>query len=834
MLKENELIGAMTIFRQEVRPFTNKQIDLVKNFAKQAIIAIENARLLKELRQRTDDLVESLEQQTATNEILVSLSGSLTDTKPVFDAIVRNLLRLFGTRYATVQLLHDGMLHMAALDGAPGFEKLAASYPQPLNDRGVNGRAILTNQVVQIAPIVGNPASPPFTEQSARDFGYNAIISAPMVLEGKVIGAIGTARREPRLFDDKQVALIKAFANQAVIAIANTRLLAELRESLDRQTATSEVLQVISSSAGELQPVFEAMLEKATRICGAKFGNLLLYESDTIRRVAVYGAPTEWAAQQIGATLRFGPTSPLNRVFRTKQPVQFVDVAAEQTYIDRLPEVVSLVEGAGARTVLHVPMLKDNEVIGIIAIYRQEVRPFSDKQVELLTNFARQAVIAIENARLLDELRERTTELVRSVEELRALGDVSQAVNSTVDLETVLTTIVAKATQLSSTEAGAIYVFDDASQEFRLHTTYGMDDRVVDEIRDRHIRIGETAIGEAAKQRIPIQVPDVQNNPSQLVLDIIVRAGFRALLIVPLLGVDRIVGALVVRRRRPGEFPKRIVDLLQTFADQSVLAIQNARLFTEIDEKSRQLEIASQHKSQFLANMSHELRTPLNAILGYTELILDNIYGETPEKMREVLERLQANGKHLLGLINDVLDLSKIEAGQLTLSLADYSLRDVVHTVFTAVESLATNKKLTLVTDVAPNLPIAHGDERRLAQVLLNLVGNAIKFTDTGEVAINAAEADGSFTVTVHDTGPGIAPSDQEKIFGEFQQADNAATKRKGGTGLGLSIAKRIIEMHGGRIWVESEIGKGSTFAFTIPVRVNRPVTSHEQVHPGG
>src|SRR5262249_5585193 len=362
-------------------------------------------------------------------------------------------------------------------------------------------------------------------------------------------------------------------------------------------------------------------------------------------------------------------------------------------------------------------------------------------------------------------------------------------------------------------------------QEFRLHATYGMDDKVVDEIRDRHIRLGETAIGEAAQRRLPIQIPDVQNDPSQFVLDIIVRAGFRALLIVPLLGADRIVGALVLRRRRPGEFPKRIVDLLQTFADQSVLAIQNARLFTEIDEKSRQLEIASQHKSQFLANMSHELRTPLNAILGYTELILDNIYGETPEKMREVLDRLQANGKHLLGLINDVLDLSKIEAGQLTLDLADYSIKDVVDTVVSAVESLASGKRLALTTDVGQNLPIGHGDGRRLAKVLLNLVGNAIKFTDKGEVAIKATAKNGSFTVAVRDTGPGIAPSDQYKIFEEFQQADNSATKRKGGTGLGLSIAKRIIGMHGGRIWVESDVGKGSTFAFTIPVKVERQVS---------
>ena len=283
-----------------------------------------------------------------------------------------------------------------------------------------------------------------------------------------------------------------------------------------------------------------------------------------------------------------------------------------------------------------------------------------------------------------------------------------------------------------------------------------------------------------------------------------------------------------------GEARGSVVCVIRDVTDRKLDEEEIRNLNASLEHRNREVEKANRLKSNFLATMSHELRTPLNAILGYTELILDNIYGETPEKMREVLDRLQANGKHLLGLINDVLDLSKIEAGQLTLSLADYSLKDVVHTVFTGVESLATGKKLKLTTDVAQNLPIGHGDERRLAQVLLNLVGNAIKFTDTGEVAIKAAAANGSFTVTVHDSGPGIEPSDQEKIFGEFQQADNAATKRKGGTGLGLSIAKRIIEMHGGRIWVESEIGKGSTFAFTIPVQVNRPVTSHEQVHPGG
>jgi signal transduction histidine kinase len=350
-----------------------------------------------------------------------------------------------------------------------------------------------------------------------------------------------------------------------------------------------------------------------------------------------------------------------------------------------------------------------------------------------------------------------------------------------------------------------------------------MDDDLIAAINEHHADISE-AIAHSSEQRVPEQIADLRSEVSSPVNDIIVGAGYRARLLIPLLGADRIVGALVVRRKAPGEFSKSTVDLLQTFAAQSVLAIQNAHLFSEIGEKGRQLELASQHKSQFLANMSHELRTPLNAILGYTELILDDIYGETPEKMRGVLDRVQRNGKHLLGLINDVLDLSKIEAGQLSLSLADYSLKDVVHSVFSAVESLATEKKLALKVDVPPDLPSGHGDERRLTQVLLNLVGNAIKFTDKGEVAIRAAASNGSYTLSVRDTGPGIAEADQKKIFEEFQQADSSATKKKGGTGLGLSIARRIIEMHGGRIWVDSKIGEGSVFSVEIPVSVEQQV----------
>ena len=416
----------------------------------------------------------------------------------------------------------------------------------------------------------------------------------------------------------------------------------------------------------------------------------------------------------------------------------------------------------------------------------------------------------------------RTAELASSVEELRALGEVSQAVNSTLDLETVLATIVAKAVQLSSTDAGAIYVLDEAGREFEIRATHGMTEAMIAALRDQRLSVSERTIAPAVTQRVPVQIPDLLNETLTPTLEIVVRAGYRALLIVPLLRPDRIVGVLVVRRKLPGDFPANIVGLLETFAAQSVLALQNARLFHEIEEKGRELEIASRHKSQFLANMSHELRTPLNAILGYTELILDNIYGEISEKVRGVLDRVQSNGRHLLGLINDVLDLAKIEAGQLTLSLTDYSLQNVIDTVFVAVESLATEKQLALSVEIPPNLPNGHGDERRLSQVLLNLVGNAIKFTDAGEVAIKASAANGSFTVAVRDTGPGISQIDQTKIFEEFQQADSSSTRQKGGTGLGLSIAKKIVEMHGGRLWVESAVGRGSTFFMAVPVNVQR------------
>ena len=416
----------------------------------------------------------------------------------------------------------------------------------------------------------------------------------------------------------------------------------------------------------------------------------------------------------------------------------------------------------------------------------------------------------------------RTRELAQSVEELKALGEVSQAVSSTLDLETVLTSIVRHAVQLSKTDAGTIYEYDEVEGVFVPRINYGAHTDLIEALRKSRLRVGDrTVIGQAAVKRTPVQIPDLTEAPDYP-LPYVQQAGYLALLALPLLREDRLIGGLVVRRKAAGEFPAPVLDLLQTFASHSVLAIQNARLFREIEQKGRELESANQHKSEFLANMSHELRTPLNAILGYTELILDNIYGVVPEKIQEVLERLEKNGRHLLNLINDVLDLSKIEAGRLTLSLDEYSMEEVVQTVSTSVEALVAEKDLELKVEVPKDLTIGKGDEQRIAQVMLNLVGNAIKFTDEGEVKIEVNVANETFLVSVHDSGPGIAEADQHKIFDEFQQADGSSTREKGGTGLGLSISKKIIDMHGGRIWVESTLGRGSIFRFTLPIRVEK------------
>ena len=459
--------------------------------------------------------------------------------------------------------------------------------------------------------------------------------------------------------------------------------------------------------------------------------------------------------------------------------------------------------------------------IGVITIRRTEVKPFTDKQVALLETFADQAVIAIENVRLLQELQERTRELVRSVGELKALGEVGQAVSSTLDLETVLTRIVSHAVQLSGTDGGAIYEYDEQSEEFLLRATDRMEDELIVALRSNPPRLGDGVVGRAASSREPIQIPDISQARvyAPRMREILERFGFRASLAVPLLREDRIIGALVVRRKSTGEFPLEVIELLKTFATQSALAIQNARLFREIEDKGRQIEAANRHKSEFLANMSHELRTPLNAIIGFSEVLLDPSLKVTEEEQSQFLTDVLGSGKHLLHLINEILDLAKVEAGKMELQIEPALLQDVFEAIQHTTRPLASKKSIDLRVESDERLAPFPMDGARVKQVLLNLVGNAIKFTpQAGQVWVRADVEDGTVRVEVGDTGPGIPAAEHERIFLEFQQVDSGGSGKPQGTGLGLALAKKFVEMHGGKIWLESEVGKGSRFFFTLPI----------------
>ena len=827
MLREGAAIGAIGVTRNEPGAFADEQIALLKTFADQAVIAIENVRLFKELEARNRDLTEALEQQTATAEILRVISGSPTDVQPVFDAIAKAATALCLAENAGVFLFDGRLIHFAAHYNwtERDLNALREAFPRPPGPGTVTSQAILTRAVAHTIDIASDST---YEMRGFVDEGFHAIMSVPMLRDGDPIGAISVTRREAVAFTDRQISLLKTFADQAVIAIQNVRLFKELEArnrdltvALEQQTATSEVLRVISQSQTDVQPVFDTIVESAARLCDAVQGNLQRFDGEGMHMVAAHNmSPESWDLAQRQYPMRLDRSRAASRAVLDRAVVNIPDVLEDPEYDQVIPRV------GDWSSVLSVPMFREGKAIGAITVARAAAGRFSENQVDLLKTFADQAVIALENVRLFKELQTRTVELTRSVEQLTALGEVSRAVSSTLDVETVLDTIVSRASQLAGADGAVIYEYDEGTEHFHVRSTHGFDTQFVEAIRGVPVRKGEGTPGRAAQMREPFQVADITVPGAYEggLRNIILGAGYRSALSVPLLREEEVIGTLTLTRKTAGEFSSEIVEMLKTFATQSALAIQNARLFREIEDKGRELELASKHKSQFLANMSHELRTPLNAILGYTELLLDGIYGEVPDKARETMGRIERSGRHLLALINDVLDLSKIEAGQLTLSLADYSLSEVVNTVVTAMEPLAAEKGLALRVALDPGLPLARGDDRRLSQVLLNLVGNAVKFTDAGEVRIEGKASDGTFLVSVSDTGPGIAAEDQARIFDEFQQVDSSNTRKKGGTGLGLSIARRILALHGGRIWVESAPGQGATFSFTLPVRVERMV----------
>jgi signal transduction histidine kinase len=817
LLQDGNALGAILVFRREVAPFSEKQIKLLETFADQAVIAIENTRLFEEVQARTRELAESLEYQTATSEVLKVISNSPTNIKPVLEAICETASRICEARDATVFLRDGDQLTFGAHHGhIPNVAALPVS-------RGlVTGRAVLDRKPIHVHDLAQEASEFPQGREAALRLGHRTILAVPLMREDAAIGVIGIRRTEVRPFTDKQIELLQTFADQAVIAIENTRLFEEvqartkeLQESLDRQTATSEVLGVISRSPNEVQPVLDTIVATAQRLCQAERAVIWRLEGETFRVVAHHGLPQEGAESVLRERRPLGRGSMAGRAILARRAVQVEDIATD-------PELVAgraFGRASNSHTVLAVPLLLKGHPIGVITLSRTRIAPFDDEQVALVESFADQAVIAIENSRLFEAEQASKRELARSVEELESLGKVSQAVNSSLDLDKVLPTILEHACAMSYAGGGTVYVFDKTTNEFRLAAAHNMSDEHIAMVRAQPMRLNSLVVGECATRREVVQVADLSSAASSPLLDILLRTGVRAVLAVPLLHQAEVVGVLVVRRNQPGTFSPEVIRLVEAFAAQSAIAVENARLFGEIAQKSHELEIASQHKSQFVANMSHELRTPLAAILGYAELMQEGFYEPLGAKSLDALTRIRSNGKHLLGLINTVLDIAKIESGQFNLNLAEYAIESVVETVRATTESLAETKKLSLKTEVAKHLPIGLGDEQRLTQVLLNLVGNAIKFTDSGEVCVSAKAVNGHLSVSVTDTGPGIPEDQQVRIFEQFHQVDNSLTKAKGGTGLGLAIAKQIVEMHGGRIWVESTMGKGSKFQMELPTR---------------
>ena len=821
LLRDSVSLGVITLVKNEVSPFTDQQIALLQTFANQAVIAIENTRLFNETK-------EALDQQTATAEILQVISQSPTDTQPVFDAIVRSARHLCDALFSSLILVDGDVQTLAATGGleAGAEAQLRHSYPRPLARDTATGRAVLGRQVIHLPDVETDRE---YDDRLRAIASVGAIVAVPILREGTPVGAIVVWRNHP--FTDKQIALISTFAKQAMIAIENVRLFTELQEknsaltqahaqvseALEQQTATAEILRVISSSPTDVQPVYDSIVERAARLCDAEVSLVARLEGEWIHVGAVYGtsvAGTE--AVRRTYPMRPGAEGATARAIQDSAITHIPDVLTDRHFTIRDAALV-----AGFRAVLSVPMLRDGRAIGAISIGRAEAGEFSTEQVNLLRTFADQAIIAIENVRLFKELEARTQDLTRSVGQLKALGAVSQALSSTLDVDVVLDTIVTRANDLIGADGCTIFEYDEPAEQFHLRATRNLEPRLVELARGTPLRRGDQGIlGRLPGERQAVQVPDITSGSySSPISDALIEAGYRAVVAVPLIREDHLIGALTMSRKTPGEFSPEMIELLQTFATQSALAIQNARLFREIEEKSRQLEVASQHKSEFLANMSHELRTPLNAIIGFSEVLSERMFGELNEKQEEYSNDIHASGQHLLSLINDILDLSKIEAGRMELDLSDFNLPSAIENALMLIRERAGRRSIALHTDIDGRLGQIQGDERKVRQVVLNLLSNAIKFTpEGGRIDVSAVPKDGLVEVSVSDTGIGISPEDQEKAFEEFRQVGTKAKKIEG-TGLGLTLCRKFVELHGGKIWVKSQVGEGSTFTFTIPVR---------------
>ena len=815
------------------------------------MIAIKNVRLFDEVQARTSELSESLEQQTATADVLKVISRSTFDLQTVLDTLVQSAARLCEADGGFVFRREGTQFILAATYGVPSeHQNYMRQHPISPGRGTLIGRIALEQRPFHIPDVLAD--SEYTLIETHKLGGYRANLGVPLLREGKLIGAFSLCRSEARAFTDKQIELVTTFADQAVIAIENVRLFeevqartAELSESLEYQTATSEVLNVISRAPSQLQPVFEAIVETAGRLCEAEYALVYRLQDGKYQVAASNNAEAELIRYAREHPLAPGRESLIGRTALEGRTVHIPDCLTDPEY-----KVLEYQKVGKYRTNLGIPLVRDGVTIGVIGLMRSVVKPFTSKQVELVETFADQAVIAIENVRLFDEVQARTGELSRSVSELQALGEVSHAVNSTLDLETVLSTIVAKAVQLSATDAGAIYVFSNLRQKFRLRATYGMSAELIEAIGQQSIGLGESYIGGATQRREALQVPDLADEPPSSVRDIILHAGYRGLLVVPLLRPNRIVGALVVRRKEPGLFPNSTIDLLQTFAAQSVLAIQNARLFEDVEARTRELansleELrAAQDRlvqteklaslGQLTAGIAHEIKNPLNFVNNFAALSLElveelrdvlesvSLTERSKEQIAEVtgllcgnLDKVVQHGIRANSIVKNMLLHSRAGSGEHRLANINAIVEESLNLAYHGARAEKQGFNITLERSLDPAAGEVDVFPQEITRVLLNLISNgfyaSMKRKDEGNggayeptLLAGTRNLGDSVEIRIRDNGTGVPPEVKAKMFNPF-----FTTKPAGeGTGLGLSLSHDIIvKQHAGSIEVDTQPG---------------------------
>jgi GAF domain-containing protein len=801
LMRGGRAIGVISVSSPTPGMLTDSQMELLSTFADQAVIAIENTRLFNETK-------EALDQQKASAEVLGAISGSIADVKPVFDKILESCQRLFAGKRVGINLVgEDGRIHLGAYEG-PGREAFEKVFPLLVDRNSGSGLCILEKRLLHYPDIEADDV-PEAARRGQHATGSKAGLFAPMLWQDQAIGVIFVARGHVGPFSAKEIALLRTFADQAVIAIQNARLVNETREALEQQTATADVLKVMSGSPTDVQPVFNAILESAVTLCGAELAAVFSYDGKLVHLGATYKWPEE--AVRYFSRIYPSPPSPKlisGRTILSKSVVQIADSAADPNY-----DPNSVITGHWRR-MLGAPMLREGRPLGALVVAWRDPGETPQRQVELLQTFADQAAIAIENVRLFNETKE-------ALDQQKAAADVLQVISSSIeDTKPVFERILESCRRLfGGHDTGIGLVGEDGLVHLAAHRGPMAEElqKVFPVPLSR-----ESGTGSAILEGTVKHYPDVFGEPNvpEYVRRSATKVDFKSVIFAPMYWEGRGIGAIWVGRSLAGAFTEKQIALLKTFADQAVIAIQNARLFREIQEKSAQLEVANKHKSDFLANMSHELRTPLNAIIGFSEVLSDRMFGEVNAKQAEYLKDIHESGRHLLSLINDILDLSKIEAGRMDLELSSFDLPSAVSNAMTLVRERAQRHGIRLGLEMDPRLGELQADERKVKQILLNLLSNAVKFTpDGGKVDVCTRKMDGKVEIAVRDTGIGIAAEDHAAVFEEFKQVGRDYTRKAEGTGLGLALTKRLVELHGGEIGLESALGKGSTFTVKLPLR---------------